>query len=196
MPTDIVRLVDCDTRPIACELQRVADAMTGFDWNGFASTLLATLIGAFVAAAVALWVNNRERPQPMWRVEVERPSGQWHIDAEGMAGIAVRATNIGDGTAYNVDLTFVGVPRSAWFDSVALIEPGASLRTVMRVPASGDTEYDVHTGERIDTRAVEWPSHPRLIVTWQQPPRRQHVRRYTAPLGNPFARVRGFVPDS
>jgi hypothetical protein len=43
--------MDCSSsRTLACELGRIADALNGFDWNSFVSTLIATLVGAGIAA--------------------------------------------------------------------------------------------------------------------------------------------------
>lgn len=57
--------MDCgELATLTCELKRIADSMDAFDWNGFVGTLLATLIGAGVAALVSFLVfrgEHRER---------------------------------------------------------------------------------------------------------------------------------------
>jgi len=52
--------MDCAPATISCELDRIADQLTGFDINGFLATLIATLIGAFVAGVVSIALYRHE----------------------------------------------------------------------------------------------------------------------------------------
>lgn len=169
---------------VPCELERIADAMSGFDLDGFLTTLLATLIGAGVAAVVTLWLNRRERPRPVWRVEAEA-GRDWHV-RDGKVIFVASMTNIGDGMAYNVTIEMQGARQNGPPVREAVIEPGESLKIGFYVPASGEMRFDVHTGEYTDERAVEWPATAKLSAEWQQPPRRHRQRRATFALTSPL----------
>lgn len=51
----------CDEAPIICHLDRIADALQGFDLAGFLGTLLATAVGAGLAFAGAFAVYRSQR---------------------------------------------------------------------------------------------------------------------------------------
>lgn len=50
--------VDCDT--ISCQLDRIVEEMSRFDWNDFMSTVVATLVGAAVAALISVLLYRHE----------------------------------------------------------------------------------------------------------------------------------------
>lgn len=50
--------MECEKRPLACQLERIADDLTQPDLDGFILTLLATLIGAAVALAGSFWLER------------------------------------------------------------------------------------------------------------------------------------------
>lgn len=52
--------MECSDSQVSCQLGRIADAMTGFDVNGFLATLIATLVGALIAGAVSIALYRRE----------------------------------------------------------------------------------------------------------------------------------------
>ncbi|NLP82600.1 hypothetical protein HF576_01940 [Microbacterium sp. CFH 90308] len=176
--------MDCT---IACQLDRIADAMSGFDWNAFWATLIATIIGALVASLIGLAVARAERPQPFFRVEASQPSGNWWTNRDGEVGLPVELWNIGDGPAYNVRLTITGAPNASREIVTAKLEPGESLRSSITVPGHGELESNPLTGHYNDTRSVTWPAHADALITWQQPPQRHRVRRLRLALTNPFA---------
>lgn len=52
----------CDTYPISCQLDRIADSLTQYDWDNFAGTIVATVLGAAVALFGSWWLDQkRER---------------------------------------------------------------------------------------------------------------------------------------
>lgn len=177
--------MNCSTGDWACELSRIADAMNGFDWNGFAATLLATLVGAGVAAGVSFWIAERDRPRPVWKAHAVLPRG-WHTN--GIFTVEVHLTNIGDGAAYHprfeVSGTNVTGKRRG---EVAVLDPGESSRTYIGVPGSGAIGVDEDTGNATDSRTVDWPDDIVADVRWHQPPRRRHTKR---------ARIRVSQPDA
>lgn len=174
----------CEQQTIVCELGRIANAQSGFDWNGFLATFLATLAGAFVAAAVTLWVTGRERPRPHWRVEANAID-PW-VRFGGRVIIAAKATNIGDGTAYNVVLTVQNAEQNGPPVSKARLESGEDLSAGLYVRADGNLEYDAKTDEYNDTRCIDWPQRATLLIEWQEPPRRNTVRRKRVLLVSPL----------
>lgn len=177
--------MNCSTGDWACELTRIADAMNGFDWNSFAATLLATLIGAGVAAGVSFSLAARERPRPMWRVE-RLNLDRWDIHA-GKVSIPVRVVNIGNGTAHNVRLSIVRDGEVHEGSTSALAEPGSTTSTYVAAPAAGELRFDPYSDEMVDTRTSEWPkSGVRLKIEWQQPPRLRRVRSTVVQLEPPL----------
>lgn len=52
--------VECEPNQISCQLNRIADEVTGFDFDAFLSTLIATVIGA-VIALLGAWILDRRR---------------------------------------------------------------------------------------------------------------------------------------
>ncbi|WP_223692777.1 hypothetical protein [Leifsonia poae] len=52
--------MSCSGADLTCEVARVADALSGFDWDGFTATLLATIVGAAVAALVSIYLYRHE----------------------------------------------------------------------------------------------------------------------------------------
>lgn len=50
----------CSPSEIACQLDRIADQLTNWDLEGFAATLVATLLGAGVALLGAWWLADRD----------------------------------------------------------------------------------------------------------------------------------------
>lgn len=50
--------MDCQ---VACQLDRIADALEGWDWNAFTATLIATIVGALFALLGAAWLAKRDR---------------------------------------------------------------------------------------------------------------------------------------
>lgn len=51
--------MDCERFRISCQLDRIADELTGFDWDAFSATLIATVIGAALALAGTWWLDRR-----------------------------------------------------------------------------------------------------------------------------------------
>lgn len=51
--------MDCEKYRISCQLEQIADKLTGFDTGAFISTLLATVIGAILALLGAWWLDRR-----------------------------------------------------------------------------------------------------------------------------------------
>lgn len=172
--------MECTTGDWGCEFTRIADAMSGFDWNNFASTLLATLVGASVAAAVSFWLANRERPAPVWNLETSDLADEPAKDGTGSTKVVL--TNVGDGAGYNVRLSIVGSKR--WAPTASVLAPGASLTTWVDSPMTGAAEYDVASGKTADTRVLDW-GKPHARVEWQQPPRRTHRRSTLEALRKP-----------
>ncbi|WP_404475146.1 hypothetical protein [Microbacterium aerolatum] len=172
----------CDPDTIRCQIERIADAVTGWDTNSFASTLLATLIGAAAAAGMSWWLTARDRPKPVWRVETGRlprePRG-------GAATVKVTATNIGDGTAYGARLILQGTTRDA-SDSVAVVEPGSEITAWIHFPMTGKLDWDPQSDASTDTRESTWDDATTARVEWLQPPRRHHVRKHRAIVPKPL----------
>jgi len=52
--------VECDSGAISCQLDRIANQLTGFDLNAFLATLIATLVGAAVAGAISIALYRHE----------------------------------------------------------------------------------------------------------------------------------------
>lgn len=48
----------CDPVLIACQISHLPERLDGWDWNGFASTLIATLVGALLGL-VGVWLGFR-----------------------------------------------------------------------------------------------------------------------------------------
>lgn len=173
----------CADLPIACQLERIADQLTGFDWNNFASTLLATLVGAGVAAGVSFWLAARERPQPMWRTHIDEPSA---VSATGTASLRLTLSNIGDGAAYHPRVTLVGAGfLGDKSHSRDLLEPGDSLEVWFSVRVTGERRFDHETFAYIDTRVFKWPASAEAVVEWHQPPQRHRIRKQRFTLENP-----------
>lgn len=166
--------MECEVGMIACDLHRIADAIGSFDWWGAVSTLLATLVGAAVAVLATFWVNNRERPRPVWRIE-PKGNSNWQIH-DGKAVIPVEITNIGDGAAYNLRIEIKGVTSTEGVATSAVLEPGETFKSGVFVPASGSVGWDEGQG-LYDTREIVWPDHVVVDLEWQQPPRRHKVRK-------------------
>jgi len=161
--------------------------MSGFDWNNFASTLLATVVGAAVAALTAFWLSNRERPSPVWTGGSELHSN-WYIDNKGLGIFSVKLSNGGDGAAYNVQVSVMG-DASAHPVTSSKVDPGGSISATVQIPASGSAEYDPDTGKFDDNRAFDWPGGLYAMITWHQPPARLKQRALVIPLHNPLAGV-------
>lgn len=166
--------MSCDTGAWACELSRIADAMNGFDWNGFAATLLATIIGAAVAAGVSFLLAERDRPRPMWKAvaEFESPDAR-----DGRLAMTVTVTNVGDGTAYHPRMQVDGREVSGRKrGEAAILLPGESFMTYIGMPGSGKVGVDEATGDPTDSRAVDWSGGVTVFLQWHQPPRRKRTR--------------------
>lgn len=181
----VVGVTECG-ESVACELKRIADAMSGFDLNGFLTTLLATLIGAGVAAVVTLWLNRRERPRPVWRVETVA-GWEWRVERDGTTILVAQTTNIGDGNAYNVLLEILGAQQNGPARA-DVVEPGESVNAEFYVPAGGELRLDEETGAMIDNRTLVWPQGMKLRAEWQQPPNRHQRRHAKFALDNPLSR--------
>lgn len=174
--------MDCGGSEIACQLARIADALNGFDANGFVSTLLATLIGAGVAAWVSFWLNERERPQAMWTVEAKANSGY----NQGTFTVQVVVTNIGDGAAYHPRITVSGTGVEGSRRGVeAVLEPGERVSAWCGVPGTGAQRTDPETLQVIDDREVQWPTDATVLVEWHQPPRRNRTKRHRLRIDAP-----------
>ncbi|MFN3948656.1 hypothetical protein [Microbacterium sp.] len=180
--------MECNPTSIACQLGRIADSTSGFDWDGFWATLLATIVGAVVAAGIGLYVARSERPQPFFRAETARSNHRWRV-SEGVVTIEVFLWNIGDGPAYDVNLAPCGGVSQSAAASVAKLEPGASLSCWILVNGGGAVDYDAETGVQTDLRTVDWPAAAAASVSWQQPPQRGKVRRLTLKLDDPTPAV-------
>lgn len=179
--------MDCSPASITCQLDRIADQLSEFDWNAFTATLIATIIGALVAAFIGLAVARMERPQPFFRAESVRPVGDWWMDRDGTVSIAVQAWNIGDGPAYNVRLRIPGGAHEPQDFTVAKLEPGDALKGWVTLPGHGKFETNIETLDMEDSRSVDWPAGLSAHVAWQQPPQRHRVRHLRLGLSDPFA---------
>lgn len=174
--------MDCDRFPAACQLGRIADALTGFDADNFISTLLATLVGAGIAAWVSFWLTNRERPQPMWKVESQ---AHGHLNDDTFT-VKVTATNIGDGAAYHPRITVSGTGIVGKRRGVEpAVETGGQVFAWCGAPGSGRVYTDPETLDISDSREVHWPSDASVLVEWHQPPRRNKVRHQRLKIAPP-----------
>jgi hypothetical protein len=161
--------MECDSSQIACQLERIADALNGFDVDGFVATLLATLIGAGVAAWVSFWLTERERPQAMWTVDAKASDGQ-----NSTFTVQVVVTNIGDGAAYHPRITVSGTGiEGSRYGVEAVLEPGERVEAWCGVPGAGALRTNPETLQVVDDREVWWPSDAKVLVEWHQPPRRK-----------------------
>ncbi|NYD76122.1 hypothetical protein [Leifsonia soli] len=52
--------MSCHHNDLACQVARLADSLTGFDWDGFVATVLATVVGAAAAALVSIVLYRHE----------------------------------------------------------------------------------------------------------------------------------------
>ena len=50
----------CDQNTIRCQVERIADSLNSFDWNAFSSTLIATVVGALIAALITIALYRHE----------------------------------------------------------------------------------------------------------------------------------------
>lgn len=176
--------LDCESTPIACQLERIADALSGFDVNSFAATLLATIIGAVVAALIGLVVARAERPQPFFSARAIENSGIYWDDA-GIAHTRITVTNIGDGPAFNVSLTAEGFKDPAVPGREAKLEGGDSITVSVTAPYTGKQKYDP-LGDSVEgEHRLEWPASASVVVRWQQPPARHKVREQRIRAENP-----------
>lgn len=50
----------CDPDAIRCQIERIADSLNSFDWNAFSSTLIATVVGALIAALISVALYRHE----------------------------------------------------------------------------------------------------------------------------------------
>ncbi len=174
--------MDCGGSQIACQLARIADALSGFDSNAFLSTLLATLVGAGVAAWVSFWLTERERPQPMWTVESDA-QGQAR---DGSFTVRIRVTNVGDGTAYHPRITVSGTGITGSRVGVeAVLEPGEIVTAWCGAPGTGRDWMDPKTLQAVDDRKVQWPADAAVLIEWHQPPRRKHTKRHRMDIEAP-----------
>ncbi len=172
---------------MACQLDRIADAMAGFDWNAFVATLIATIVGALVAAFIGLAVARMERPQPFFRVETRGlPVGDWYI-RDGVARVAFEVTNIGDGPAFNVRVRADGGHGSSRAARVAKLESGESVKAWLPVEASGEYLLNQNTAQYESTQVMTWPAAPGVRIRWQQPPQRHRPRSIRLTLAHPDA---------
>ncbi|AVL96915.1 MULTISPECIES: hypothetical protein [Microbacterium] len=164
----------CDTGDWACELSRIADAMNGFDWNAFAATLLATIIGAAVAAGVSFLLAERDRPRPVWKTDAKLGSSDAR---DGEMAVTVTITNVGDGIAYHPRMEVRGRDVSGRKnEEAAILRPGESFTTHIGVPGSGEIGVDEATLNTTDSRAVDWSGGVAVFLQWNQPPRRKRTR--------------------
>lgn len=173
---DRVRRMDCSAGDWICELSRIADALEGgFDVNGFIATLLATLVGAGVAAGVSFWLAERDRPRPMWKAETRFPRG---AERDGVFALEVVITNIGDGAAYHPRVEVQGEHvTGSRRGSESVLEPGEMLKAWIGVPGSGVEGTNELTGELTDSRVIDWPEVVAAHLEWHQPPRRTRTQR-------------------
>lgn len=175
--------MNCSMGDWACELSRIADAMNGFDWNNFAATLLATLIGAGVAATVSFWLAERDRPKPMWKVKSEIESQELRDDRHS---VEIAVTNIGDGVAYHPRIAASGTDlEGRQRTEVPLLQPGETLKTWVSVRGTGELGIDPATLNPVDTRAVDWSGGVTIEVVWHQPPRRARTKSERLTVGPP-----------
>lgn len=175
--------MNCSKGDWACELSRIADAMNAFDWNSFAATLLATLVGAGVAAGVSFWLAERDRPRPMWKVDARIESA---FAQDGVFTIEVTVTNIGDGAAYHPRVHVQGRDVTGRRRSeAALVEPGGEFNTWIGVPGTGQRGTHHETLELYDTREIDWSGGVTADLAWHQPPRRTRTKHTRMRLDPP-----------
>lgn len=56
--------MSCNPALVACQISRLVDASSGWDWNGFVSTLIASVVGALVGVGgvyFGFWLQRRQR---------------------------------------------------------------------------------------------------------------------------------------
>jgi hypothetical protein len=182
--------MECASTSIVCQLDRIADSMSGFDGDTFWATLLATILGAVVAALIGLYVARRDKPQPYFRVDAAQPTNAWSgEEGAGTVGVVVTVANIGDGSAYDFQMTVPGDQPEASTVRASKLEPGGTLDAVVHVPVSGEDLYDVENGRYTDYRKAHW-RRTIALVSWQVPPQRGRIQRSQLAVENPFSESR------
>jgi hypothetical protein len=160
--------------------------MSGFDWNAFWATLVATIVGALVASFIGLAVARAERPQPYLRVDAVRPQGVWPYSDGRSIPVVVEVSNTGDGAAYDVEVQVDGGVYPSEPVRIAKLDSGASIQTTIVARMEGEEGVDIETGDVSDTRRVYWPSRARAMIRWQQPQRPKRKHLHTRPISSPF----------
>lgn len=86
----------CDPAYVACQVSRLVDALSGWDWNTFVSTLIATLFGG-VISLVGVWWGLRWQRRNQYNAAVDEAvvrflhevadyaaAGNRYLDQQGM----------------------------------------------------------------------------------------------------------------
>jgi len=77
-----VFFMSCEQMRISCAIDDLGRTLTGWDWGAFASTLLATLLGAALSGLVAWWIVKYERGEQQKVLEQERTERQNRLREE------------------------------------------------------------------------------------------------------------------
>lgn len=167
----------CESRSVACQLGRIAESMSGFDWDSFWATLLATVVGALVASFISIFVARAQRPQPFFRADAEPRAGDWWRPVNQLVAMPIVVANIGDGPAYDLRVRAVGGSRDGEEARTAKFEAGETVRSEILIDVVGVEQYDEYGDTVRDDRTYVWPDSAAVLVTWRQPRGRQRSVR-------------------
>lgn len=197
-PADTLRVMDCAPATISCELDRIADQLTGFDINGFLATLIATLIGAFVAGVVSIAlyrheVSNRRKGEIDLAVvalirEIQQYSDRlrrWRVELQAYS---VNATQrIGVPSA--IEMPPPGPDRAGIdtaVEALIVLTAGNERRVAER---ARQVLYELTFIKDEDAQATEYAAVRRVLVAWRA--RKRTDDEVLAALNTVDARRRG-----
>lgn len=158
----------------------------GLDPVAFWGLIIACL-GLLVAAGaqVQIWWHRRaDTPVPRWRLRTDLFESSNTVTPSGHAGIWCELTNVGDGVAYDIEVTGA-VQHPPGYDpsyrvrlSAAVLPPGDDLR-FMYVARVGD-DVELNSWGIFERKPAAYKlDGASFDVNWTHPPRRSKRRSKT-----------------
>jgi len=151
----------CDPDLVACQISRLVDFAYSWDWNAFTSTLIATVIGAFVGLT-AVWVGFRLQRKAHYRDQLEENV----LSVEALIRDEVRRTSRRASVLWNLPYFLDADTRYAWTASRD-DWPAFSALMLATTHARGQDRKVLAAGVRglAAAQALRVPGHRRVALS-------------------------------
>lgn len=166
----------CNESQISCQLDRIADAMSGFDTNGFLATLIATLVGATIAGTVSVALYRREATSRR-RSEIDTATVtliraiQEHSDAFRHWQVEYQAFSVNAFQSIGTPSQTLAPPLPPDRASIDTAVEALVLLTVKSERKVADSTrqilYELAFLEKADQRTNEFAAVRRVLVAWR-----------------------------